>query len=288
MKLALGTVQFGLDYGVANASGRVSVEEASAILHRAQVSGMDTLDTAIAYGDSELVLGQLGVQQWKVVTKLPAVPEGCPDVALWVKTQTQVSLRRLGLQRIYALLLHRPNQLHEGIGPDLYTALQSIKAEGLVEKVGVSVNRPTELADLWPKFRLDLIQAPLNILDRSLVDLGWASRLKDSGVEIHTRSAFLQGLLLMPPDKRPDRFKRWQSIWLAWDRWLLATGMTPIQACLRYVNALDAVDRVVIGVDSVMQFKEILVAAEGRLENLPSFEVLQDTRLVNPSSWSQL
>lgn len=288
MKLALGTVQFGLNYGVANTSGRVSAEMAGEILRRAKMSGLDTLDTAIAYGDSESLLGGLDVQSWKVVSKLPAVPEGCINVAQWVKAQTQASLERLGLKSLHGLLLHRPEQLLEGTGSDLYAALQSLKAEGLVDKVGVSVYGPAELADLWPRYWFDLIQAPLNILDRSLMDSGWAARLKDAGVEVYTRSAFLQGLLLMPADKRPARFQRWADIWLEWDRWLSATRLTPVQACLRYVTALDAIDRVVVGVDTAAQLNEIIAAADGVLDNLPSFRPLQDESLINPASWDQL
>jgi aryl-alcohol dehydrogenase-like predicted oxidoreductase len=288
MKLVLGTVQFGLNYGVANAAGRVSTDMADAILRRAQLASMNTLDTAIAYGDSESVLGGLGVQGWKVVSKLPAVPEGCLDIAQWVKTKARESLQRLGLQSMYGLLLHRPTQLLEGFGPDLYAALQALKAEGLVSKVGISVYGPAELDDLWPKYQVDIVQAPLSILDRNLVDSGWASRLKDADVEIHTRSAFLQGLLLMPSDKRPVKFNRWVNIWQEWDRWLLATGLTPVQACLRYANSLDEIDRVVVGVDSVMQLNEILAAANGVLDTWPAFKPLQDDRLINPASWNQL
>jgi len=288
MKLALGTVQFGLNYGVANTTGRVSTEMADAILREAQLAGMDTLDTAIAYGESESVLGRLGVQSWSVVSKLPAVPEGCPDVAHWVRSQLHESLKRLGLQRMHGLLLHRPAQLLENVGADLYTALQSLKTEGLVAKVGVSVYGPAELDALWSKYKLDLVQAPLNIVDRSLVDSGWASRLKDSGVEVHTRSAFLQGLLLMPADKRPDRFNRWSDLWLEWDRWLLANGLTPVQACLRYANSLDAIDRVIVGVDTVTQLNEVVSAADGVMDSLPAFKPLQDDRLINPARWTQL
>lgn len=288
MKLALGTVQFGLNYGVANTAGRVSTEMADAILRGAQLSGIDMLDTAVGYGDSELVLGRLGVQRWKVVSKLPAVPEGCPDVARWVKSQLHESLKRLGIQRLHGLLLHRPGQLLENVGADLYAALQSLKNEGFVGKVGVSVYGHAELDALCSNYKLDLVQAPLNIVDRSLVDSGWASRLKDSGVEVHTRSAFLQGLLLMPANKRPVRFNRWSDIWQEWDNWLLATGLTPVQACLRYANSLDAIDRVLIGVDTVTQLNEVVSAANGVLTSLPAFKPLQDDRLINPASWDQL
>ena len=287
-KIALGSVQFGTNYGVANTIGRVSMEMAGAILRKAQLSGMDTVDTAIAYGDSESVLGGLGVQEWKVVSKLPGVPEECSDVTCWVRTQMQESLQRLGLKRMHGLLLHHPRQLFEGVGSDLYAALQSLKDEGLVAKVGVSVYGPAELEYIWPKYRFDLVQAPLNILDRRFVDSGWASRLKNSGVEVHTRSTFLQGLLLMPADKRPDRFNRWSDIWHIWDRWLFDTGLTPLQACLRYAITLSVIDRVIVGVDTVTQLHEIGSAAAGVLDSIPVFNHLHDDRLINPASWSQL
>jgi aryl-alcohol dehydrogenase-like predicted oxidoreductase len=288
MRLALGTVQFGLDYGVANTSGRIASEEAESILQLASASGMDTLDTAIAYGDSEAVLGQLGVQPWRVVSKLPAVPEGCADVLLWVKQQTQGSLTRLGVDRLHGLLLHRPGQLLEKMGPALFEALQALKADGLVCNIGVSVYGPAELDALFERYRFDLIQAPFNIVDRGLVESGWAVRLKAAGVEVHTRSVFLQGLLLMSEEQRPTKFNPWQSIWQEWTRWLQDTELTPLQACLQYVVSQSSIDRVVVGVDTSVQLKEIIRAADGKLASLPSFGPLLDERLVNPAVWNQL
>jgi aryl-alcohol dehydrogenase-like predicted oxidoreductase len=288
LKLALGTAQFGLDYGVANTSGRITAQEANAILHRAQACGLDTLDTAIAYGDSEAVLGQLGVNHWKTITKLSAVPEDCKDISQWVHDQIQQSITRLGVRQLHGVLLHRPAQLFEKMGPALYCALQSIKAQGMTRKIGVSVYRLAEIDSLFNAFSLDLVQAPLSILDRSLVESGWASRLHDTGIEVHSRSAFLQGLLLMPPSKRPAKFNRWVDVWNVWDRWLAREGLTAVQACLRYVTHVSAIDRVVVGVDTVEQLNQIVEAAEGRLPSLPEFHTLQDTRLINPASWDHL
>ncbi len=289
MKLALGSVQFGLDYGVANASGRVAEQEALAIVLRAQESGMDTLDTAIAYGSSETVLGQLGIEQWKAITKLPAVPDGCDDVGQWVQCQLQQSMARLRVTRLYGVLLHRPGQLLErSTGPALYAALQEFKSRGQVQKIGVSIYAPIELDALLDAYGFDLVQAPLNILDRRLVDMGWARRLHEMGVEVHARSAFLQGLLLMPPGQRPAKFGRWSDIWSTWDAWLDQAGRTPLQACLRYFNDLPEIDRVVVGVDNVAQLNEILEATDGALSSLPEFCPLQDERLINPATWNNL
>lgn len=288
MKLAIGTVQFGTNYGIANKSGQVNQENARRILQRAQQVGIDTLDTAVEYGDSERVLGDICVQNWKIVTKMPAVPDVCHDVTKWVKAQAEGSLNRLGVDRLHGLLLHRPSQLLEANGAELYDALQTLKHQDLVCKIGVSVYGPAELDAIHGAYAFDLVQAPLSIFDRSFVESGWAQRLKNNGVEVHSRSAFLQGLLVMPKEKRPSKFERWQDIWLEWDSWLAISGLTPLQACLRYVNSMDCIDRVLVGVDNLEQLNQILEAVQGQLHNLPHFNTLQDNSLLNPSTWNQL
>lgn len=286
-KLALGAAQFGVDYGVANMQGKVETEEVKRIFAVARSANIDTLDTAIAYGDSEQVIGQMGSQSWSIVTKLPPVPLGY-NAASWVREQLTGSLVRLGVQQVYGLLLHRPGQLLEDIGPELYGALKAVQSEGLVKKIGISIYRPATLETTLAQYAVDLVQAPLNILDRSLVESGWAKRLADAGVEVHVRSVFLQGLLLMPATQRPTKFAPWAEIWSEWDRWLAQTGLTPQQACLRYVCGLDSIDRVVVGVDSAAQLDEVLSASEGILDSLPAFKPLQDDRLINPARWNQL
>lgn len=288
MKLALGTVQFGQHYGIANQDGRVSHREANAILQRAKASGMDTLDTAIAYGDSEVVLGQLGVAQWKIITKLPALPDECRDIGRWVHDQVALSITRLNVETLHGVLLHRPAQLLEHRGPALFAALQALKWKGLTSKIGISIYSPSELDSLFAAYAFDLVQAPLNILDRTLVETSWAQRLRNAGVEVHARSVFLQGLLLMPPSRRPARFSRWVDIWDRWDAWLEHEGLTPVQACLRYVANLSQIDRIVVGIDTVNQLDEVIAALDGRLGSLPQFNNLTDPRLINPASWSQL
>lgn len=287
-RLALGTVQFGLEYGIANESGRVNQDEASKILTESAKSGIDLLDTAIGYGDSERVLGQVGVAGWKVVSKLPTLPDECPDVASWVEAQVAGSLARLGVGSLYAVLLHRPDQLFDARGKQLLEALERLKAQGRAEKIGISIYAPDELDRLYDGMHLDLVQAPLNILDRRLVDSGWAQRLKGLGVELHARSVFLQGLLLMPASRRPTKFARWQHIWTEWDRWLTEVGLTPLQACLRYALSVEEVDKVVVGVDGVAQLREILAAATDSLTSAPNWPQNTDIDLLNPARWNQL
>jgi aryl-alcohol dehydrogenase-like predicted oxidoreductase len=288
MKIALGTVQFGLEYGVANQLGMVQFDDVKLILQEATAHGVETLDTAIVYGNSERVLGQAGVNEWKIVTKLPALPEVCTDVAGWVEAQLEGSIKRLGVSQLHGVLLHRPGQLLNKNGESLYQALQLLKSAGLTKKIGISVYGPDELDMIMAKMAFDLVQAPLNILDRRLIESGWDMRLKNQGTELHVRSAFLQGLLLMEPDQRPQKFARWEYVWHEWARWLDETGLTPLQACLGYVLGIELVDKVVVGVDSVKHLQEIIAASGSSLPSLPNWSKPTDIGLIDPTLWNQL
>lgn len=287
-RLALGTAQFGLPYGIANKAGQVPRMEAKNMLHLASINGIDTLDTAVAYGTSESCLGELGTQGFRVVTKLPALPDSCADVGAWVGTQVASSLSRLGLTRLYGLLLHNPEQL---LGPDgsaIYQALRQLKDAGLAQKIGVSIYSPNELEALPLQYRFDLVQAPFNLVDRRLFSSGWMHRLKDDGVEVHTRSAFLQGLLLMTQAEVPARFTIWDDIWKRWHGWLAVHDSSAVQACLAFVLSFAEIDRVVLGADSQIQLAQILRAATSDSKgNLPELQC-EDETLINPAHWKQL
>lgn len=287
-KLALGTVQFGLDYGVANQDGQVEVDEIKQILKFAKESGLDTLDTAVGYGDSEQRLGQAGIDRWDVVTKLPALPESCEKVESWVKDTVAQSLNRLQIDRLKGLLLHRPGDLSTRRGEKLYRAMEQLKADGLVDKIGISIYAPEELDSLNSKYRLDIVQAPFNILDRRMSKSGWLSRLSSQGTEIHTRSVFLQGLLLMSSTGRPGKFGRWKRIWDLWHSWLRQEDISSLQACLGFVLSEPAIDRVVVGVDSLQQLRSILQVETGSAESIPAQLSCDDIDLINPARWDSL
>lgn len=286
MKLALGTVQFGLAYGVANTQGQVTPDQCRAILREARSRGVDLLDTAIAYGDSEQRLGDAGLTGWRVVSKLPAVPGDCLDVTGWAQTAVRGSLGRLRVASLYGLLLHRPDQLLAPGGDRLFEALLALKADGLVQKIGVSIYAPAELDALTARYRFDLVQTPFNILDRRLLSTGWLSRLSAEGVEVHVRSVFLQGLLLMRSEHRPAAFARWGRIWTAYEAWLQRAHLSPLEACLGFALSAPGVAQVIVGVDSVGQLTELLRAA-GRGPVPEPSEAMQtdDVDLLNPARW---
>ena len=288
MKLALGTVQFGLDYGIANQSGQVSRAQASEVIALARLHAIEDLDTAIAYGDAEARLGQIGVRGFRVVTKLPSLPAEAADADLWAKAQLAASLQRLGLGSVYGLVLHRSADLLGPQGPALIQALKDMQAEGLVQKLGISIYAPSELDAVMTLARWGLVQAPFNLVDRRLQTSGWLQRLKDHGVELHTRSAFLQGLLLTKPEALPPKFLPWLALWQRWQAWQSATACSALGACLAFAHSFPEVDRVVVGVDGPAHLQGILAALR---EPVPPYWpdiASNDDRLVNPSQWTEL
>jgi len=284
-RLALGTVQFGIPYGVANQSGQVDRDVVVEILNEAYGAGLNTVDTAIAYGDSELRLGEAGLVNWNVITKLPAMPGSVSNVRSWVNESVSSSFKRLGVSRVRGLLVHHSHQLLGRRGQLLQQALKELKEKGAVEKVGVSIYAPQELDEIWPRFTPDLVQSPFNIFDRRLAESGWLKRLHDSGTEIHVRSVFLQGLLLMERKDRPNKFNRWDAVWDRWHNWLEEQAITPLQACLGFVKSQPEINRVIVGVDSLKQLQDIITSFEGPAIDPPIVLMSEDIDLINPSRW---
>jgi hypothetical protein len=285
-RLALGTVQFGLRYGIANRLGQVGRKETATILMHARAAGVDTLDTAIAYGNSEQRLGEIGVGEWQVISKLPAIPVCCTDVTGWVRDSVLGSLDRLRVPRLHGLLLHRSQELRESHGEALRRGLVAMKDAGLVDKIGVSIYAPEELDAVEACMHPDLVQVPFSVIDRRIARSGWLARLHRAGTQIYARSVFLQGLLLMEPMARPARFNRWQRLLGQWDEWLHDQALNPLQVCLSFVLSQPEIDRVVVGVDSLEQLQGILASVDAPPVVAPIDLMSEDLDLVNPSRWS--
>ena len=286
MKIALGTVQFGLDYGIANNQGKVNTNIVKNILMHAQLAGIDTLDTASVYGNSEEQLGEIGVKDWRIITKLSNVPNLCDDISLWVREQVFKSIQRLKVRSIAGLLLHDTGQLTGLHGQQIWSALKTLKDEGVIEKIGFSIYHPNELEILWGSYRPDIVQAPYNIFDRRLEQSGWLQIMSDYRVEIHIRSVFLQGLLLMDKDSRPIKFNRWSYSFDLLEKWLKGNNTTALQACLSLPLNDDRINRIVIGVDNTQQLKSILVESDINAPVPPLSLCLDDVDLINPSHWN--
>ena len=269
-KLGLGTVQFGLQYGISNKAGQTTSEEVSKILDTAKAYKLEVLDSASAYGNSEYVLGQNDLSSFKMISKfIPSKDES-------ISIQLDGSLKSLGLKSLYGYLAHRPGEILKDTGQ--WEELQNFKEQAKVQKIGFSLNEPRELEQLLDKdFFPDLVQVPFNYFDRRFETS--IKELKNKGCEIHTRSAFLQGLFFMDPQLLDGFFDEVKP---------LITNLQdekPLNgALLKFVLEKSYIDKVIIGVENERQLVQNIESLE-EASSLPDLENKISTNLLIPSLW---
>lgn len=271
-KIGLGTVQFGIPYGISNNSGQTTPEEVTRILEIAKANGIQILDTASAYGNAEKVLGRNDLSSFKIVSKFMPPGDGSA-----ISDQLQKSLDDLGVPALYGYLAHRPADLAENLHQ--WDELKSLKEEGKIQKIGFSLNRPEELDKLLDQNVVpDIIQAPFNYFDRRFRDR--MISLKQDGCEIHTRSAFLQGLFFMDIRKLDSFFDEVVPML----EHLQKNVKNLPGALLNFVLEKPFVDCVIIGVENRKQFIENLESIP-MLERLPDLEQNISESILTPSNW---
>ena len=288
MRMGLGTAQFGLNYGVSNTEGQVQQHEVEKMLDFALKNSVDLLDTAISYGSSEHCLGRAGVADFKVITKLPPVPDFCENIDQWVAEQLASSKNRIGIDVLHGLLLHKPSDLLGSSGKRLYDALDKYRERGEILNLGISIYSPQDLELIDGKYGIDIVQTPFNLIDQRLLLSGWLDKLKGRGIEVHARSIFLQGLLLMDEVSMPSKFYRWSDLWSRWYKWQFYNEVSAIQACISFVLGIEGIDRVIVGANSLSELEQITFAYSNEFSGPFPDIASDDEMLVNPSNWRDL
>lgn len=289
MKLALGTVQFGCDYGISNQHGQTGLGQIKEILAYAAENDIDLLDTAFCYGESEKAIGNsCKADGFKIVTKTIVFDnKGSISVedAEKLKEEFLRSLEKMKVQSVYALMIHHVNDLLKRGGEKLFEAMEYLKQQEFILKIGVSVYEEIEIRKVLKKFSIDIIQLPMNIFDHRFKNNGLLKELKLSNVEIHVRSAFLQGLVFMDPLNLPEHFDSVKPLLEKFKSTLQKEGLSAVEASLGFLKQFTEIDRVVCGVNNVDQLKEICQAMKCNYNSVfNDFRIDQET-ILNPGSW---
>lgn len=206
--MTLGTVQLGMNYGIANNSGKPSEEKSFAILRSALENGVTALDTARAYGDSELVIGRF-LKQWQgnmpaIVTKVPKLQGQTPkELQQFVTESVEMSLERLGVNKVDAVMLHGAQDpvIH---GKACADAVKALLDHGYTDKIGVSVYTAEDIDGMLPYDIFSVTQVPMSIFDQRLIAAGSIAKLQERDYTVFVRSVFLQGLFFLDPEKIDD------------------------------------------------------------------------------------
>ena len=115
---------------------------------------------------------------------------------------------------------------------------------------------------------------------------GWINKLKKLDIEIHARSIFLQGLLLMPRIKIPNKFSKWNNLWDKWHNWHKKNGQfSQLQSCIGFVESISEIDRIVVGVQSLKEIQEI-ISIQHKSDKIKFPEIsCNDEDLLYPFNW---
>lgn len=285
-KLILGTVQMGLDYGINNKLGKITLEESHQVLLRAHESGITTLDTAEAYGDAHKVIGAFHRSypnhNFNIVTK---VPHGIDEKNIEHKTKEY--LEDLEVDYLEILMFHSFDSFKSN--QNAFVKLLKLKSKGLINHIGVSVYTNDQLEYLLDIDDITVVQLPFNLLDNHTLRGGVLEKLKLKGKIIHTRSAFLQGLFFKKTSDENGIVKKLQSELKILNQLVHQYNCSMEELALSYCLCQKNIDNVLIGVDSIDQLITNFKASsykigEDTIQKINSIKI-KDVDLLNPSLW---
>ena len=289
-RLGLGTVQFGLNYGVANVNGQLAASEISTILLRAASVGVQVLDTAAAYGESEQILGQCleASMDFRLITKTIPLRQAAigTNELHKILEAFEGSLTKLRRNQVDTLMVHHAEDLLVKGGDTIFLKLKEWKAAGQIKKIGVSVYDREQIDRLFERFDFDVVQLPFSVYDQRLLQDGTLARLASVGVEIHARSIFLQGILLMSSTQLPNHLVKFVDHHERYLAYLKSTRVKPLEAAISFVTDCPEISVALVGVSSARDFDECIAAfSRDRILDLADFAVA-DKGLIDPRSWT--
>ena len=279
-KIVLGTVQFGQDYGISNNKGKTKFEDVKKILEFAGFNNIKTLDTANVYGDAENLLGKIGIEKFNVVSKFKFQKKES------IEEKFIETINKLKIKNLYAYLSHDSNEIIND--PQIWTVLTDIKKQKKIKKIGFSFNSVSEFKKIYELgIKPDIIQIPFNLLDNRFKKI--AKYCSKNKIEVHSRSVFLQGLFFLETYKLPNELKKMKKYLNELILICKNNNCSINQLALNYVLSKKYIDKVIIGVENVNQFRENINLLYEDL-NHKVYEIIEnitieDKYLLNPSNW---
>ncbi len=286
-KIILGTVQFGLDYGINNPKGKVQKKEVHQILDVAHAEGLTLLDTADAYGNASDIIGdyhQKNNRYFDIITKFKSNEERIQNIESLINK----TLERIGTRNIWAYLFHSFNDYIKY--KHLINQLENQKSKGKIKNIGVSIYTNEQFEEVLKNDSIDVIQLPYNLLDNNTQRGTLLEEAKEKGKIIHVRSVFLQGLFFKQISNLPEKLKPLSKNLEKIKSITQKHDIPMADLALKYVLANPCIDGILIGVDNKKQFLQNINAIAQPLDKKIQKEIdsihVDEIDLLNPSNWS--
>ena len=280
MHLTIGTAQFGFKYGLDKI--KINDKEILKIKKIISKNKIKYWDTAINYGRSEKILGNLKIEK-KIITKITLPKKKVKNLEKWFENTLRKSLKRLKVKSLYGLLIHNTSDILFDNKKFLNLILE-YKKKKLVSKIGISVYETQEIEKVLKFWKPDIIQIPVNIFDQRFIKNNFLKTLKKKKIEIYARSCFLQGILLkdtlcMGNDKSKKIFKKFLA-------WCKKNKIDQLTTCLHFIKKIKDINSLVVGFDNALQLKEIISAFNTKLIIVPNKFSNNEKKLIDPRKWS--
>ena len=280
-KIALGTAQFSNNYGVTNRE-LLSSHEIKHILKDSSEFGIKTIDTAPNYDGVEKKLGKFDLKAFNIVTKISLTKDDEIINSRNLNKNIQNSLTALNLEKIYAILIRNPTNLMKN--KKLLNVLIEYKKKNKISKIGYTLYNIKELSVLYSYFKPDIVQIPYSIVDKSFENKDWLTKMYNDGIEVHVRSVFLQGLLLINEESLPREFSKYREFFKRFDVWIKKNKISKLVACLSPLLYDKRISKVIVGINSRHNLAQINNIKKKKVI-YPNWLQLKNENLLNPSKW---
>jgi aryl-alcohol dehydrogenase-like predicted oxidoreductase len=266
MQLILGTANAGSKYSL-NQDQKLDKKNLIKIIKFAKKNKIKTYDTAPKYKNAEKILGSLSFNKINIITKIPNLTN--KNLKSNILKQVLKSKKNLKVKKLYGLLIHDIDFFKKKDSSEIVQIISEIKKIGFVKKIGFSVYDPEDIDFVLKYMKPDIIQIPLSLFDRRFIITKKIKKLHSLGIEIHVRSIFMKGLLLVTDNKILHKFHGFNFFLKKFDKWCNKNGITKLQAAINFIKTVKNIDGVVVGADSVDQLKNIIHAFKNSSKRYP-------------------
>lgn len=282
-KFVIGSANFSKGYGIKKGKG-ISLIQLNKIAEVLKKNNFNLIDSAFSYPGVEKKIATSKLKNFEVCTKILKNDVKNKSLNQLIRLFLS-SLNTLKKKSFNTLYFHKAKDLLEKDGDNFYNKIAYLKKINLTRKIGISVYSPEELKKLLKKYSFDVIQIPLNVFDRRFLKDNYLYRLKKRGFEIHVRSIFLQGILLLENKKLPNYFKKWSQLFNDWESWNLQNNQSKVLTCVSFIKTIKHVDKVILGISNYNQINEIIICSESNKTKYPKKIFSKSKNLIDPRLW---
>tara|TARA_E500000178_G_scaffold30315_1_gene27449 strand:+ start:605 stop:1453 length:849 start_codon:yes stop_codon:yes gene_type:complete len=278
-KVILGVTQFGLNYGILNQHNLNKKKKLKQILNFSKKKGINSIYSSKYYGNANKFLATENLNYFKLYIKFKS-----QDLLKKNFLEDFEKMKKKLKKNNLILMLDRFENLKKRERLKIYNILLDLKKDKKINKFGYSIYSFKNLKKICHEFKPNILQCPYNVIDRRLEEKKLLQFLKINKIEIHVRSIFLQGLLILHYSKHPRKFLNWKKIFKKFDDQIQHYKISNLDWCLNFIEKNKYINKILLGVDNIDQLREICSFKNNGKIKFPKMYV-KDEKLINPSKW---